>query len=264
MTIQFSENFEGGTNGANVTSSNTSFGGVTGASVTFSNAHLLTSGGGTLAAKVSASSTVPQMGASGTTPMWTGVGKVYYRFYWYCESFPTANSALGIWKELANSHGALAESPRVLTTGVVQIRNDASTAVASSAASFIAASTYYRFEGMIDVANQQQQLKAFKGTNVHGTTADYDSGVVSSTVTGATVVDSFALGFINSTTGIGHFDNVVVQDTGFPGPVTGTGDAKVWNGTAWVAKPVKVWNGTAWVQKPVKFWNGTAWTTTSY
>jgi hypothetical protein len=34
---------------------------------------------------------------------------------------------------------------------------------------------------------------------------------------------------------------------------------KVWNGSAWVAKPVKVWSGSAWVTKPVKTWNGSAW-----
>lgn len=42
------------------------------------------------------------------------------------------------------------------------------------------------------------------------------------------------------------------------------GNIKVWNGTAWVAKPVKYWNGTAWVTKPVKRWNGSAWTVTPY
>lgn len=36
---------------------------------------------------------------------------------------------------------------------------------------------------------------------------------------------------------------------------------KVWNGSAWAAKPVKVWNGSAWVVKPVKAWNGSAWVT---
>jgi hypothetical protein len=33
----------------------------------------------------------------------------------------------------------------------------------------------------------------------------------------------------------------------------------VWNGSAWVDKPVKVWTGSAWVQKPVKVWNGSSW-----
>lgn len=43
-----------------------------------------------------------------------------------------------------------------------------------------------------------------------------------------------------------------------------SGQLKVWNGTAWSAKPVKVWNGSAWVTKPVKRWNGSAWVTTPY
>ena len=42
------------------------------------------------------------------------------------------------------------------------------------------------------------------------------------------------------------------------------GRVKVWNGSAWQAKPVKVWNGTSWVLKPMKYWNGTAWVPTNY
>jgi hypothetical protein len=34
---------------------------------------------------------------------------------------------------------------------------------------------------------------------------------------------------------------------------------KVWNGSAWVQKPLKVWDGTAWATKPVKAWSETAW-----
>ena len=45
---------------------------------------------------------------------------------------------------------------------------------------------------------------------------------------------------------------------------SGLGNMKVWNGSAWVAKPVKAWNGTAWVKKPVKFWNGSSWALTNY
>ena len=35
--------------------------------------------------------------------------------------------------------------------------------------------------------------------------------------------------------------------------------AKVWDGSAWVTKPVKVWSSSAWVTKPIKVWNGSAW-----
>ena len=46
---------------------------------------------------------------------------------------------------------------------------------------------------------------------------------------------------------------------------TGTGgNIKVWNGSAWVAKPAKYWNGSSWTVKPVKRWNGSAWILTDY
>jgi hypothetical protein len=37
------------------------------------------------------------------------------------------------------------------------------------------------------------------------------------------------------------------------------GYLKVWNGSAWVSKPMKAWSGSAWVVKPVKRWTGTVW-----
>lgn len=46
--------------------------------------------------------------------------------------------------------------------------------------------------------------------------------------------------------------------------LSASGQIKVWNGTAFVAKPVKHWNGTAFVTKPVKRWNGTTWQITPY
>lgn len=56
------------------------------------------------------------------------------------------------------------------------------------------------------------------------------------------------------TADFGEVDNVNSLPTG------GTyRTVNVWNGSAWVAKPLKVWNGTAWVQKPVKQWNGSTW-----
>lgn len=42
------------------------------------------------------------------------------------------------------------------------------------------------------------------------------------------------------------------------------GNAKVYNGSSFVAKPAKVWNGSSWVQKPVKRWTGSAWVRTTY
>lgn len=41
----------------------------------------------------------------------------------------------------------------------------------------------------------------------------------------------------------------------------GSGGVKVWDGTAFVVKPIKVYNGSTWVEKPVKVWNGSSWVT---
>jgi hypothetical protein len=37
------------------------------------------------------------------------------------------------------------------------------------------------------------------------------------------------------------------------------GQIKVYNGSAWVWKPVKVWNGSTWTTKTLRYWNGTSW-----
>lgn len=44
----------------------------------------------------------------------------------------------------------------------------------------------------------------------------------------------------------------------FP-PAAPAGRVKIWNGSAWVLKPVKIWTGSAWIEKPAKIWNGSAW-----
>ena len=49
-----------------------------------------------------------------------------------------------------------------------------------------------------------------------------------------------------------------------PAASSSSGNIKVWDGTAWTAKPVKIWNGSSWETKPVKYWNGTTWVTTTY
>lgn len=266
MTVLWANtDFEAGTDGTAITSSNSPFDSIIPAGAwTFSSAHVLSPGGGTLAAKASPSAQIQYLTTS--TAMWTGVTKLYYRFYWYCEVMPSANSTLCFWRQFGS--GTFADSPRVLTTGVVQIRNSSSTQVAQTSSGFVSAGNYYRFEGMIDVANAQQQIKIFSGANANGTTADFDSGVVASSVGTFTACDQFQLGYNNSTTATGHFDNMQVNDSvsGWVGPIASpaSGDAKVWSGTAWAAKPVKVWNGTAWVKKPVKVWNGTSWVTTTY
>lgn len=57
---------------------------------------------------------------------------------------------------------------------------------------------------------------------------------------------------------------IILSADYFQAPSGVIGRIKVWNGSAWVAKPVKVWNGSAWVTKPVKRWNGSIWVAATY
>lgn len=61
-------------------------------------------------------------------------------------------------------------------------------------------------------------------------------------------------------------EQVMMNDWMWPVIIPGetSGQTKVYNGSAWVGKPVKVWDGSAWVVKPVKRWNGSSWVTTPY
>ena len=80
------------------------------------------------------------------------------------------------------------------------------------------------------------------------------------TVASAGVENPSAFGGITSASRTAFAVTVALR----PAASVAAGNAKIWNGSAWVAKPVKVWNGSAWVTKPVKRWNGTAWVTTTY
>lgn len=83
-----------------------------------------------------------------------------------------------------------------------------------------------------------------------GFTADYEAleGVVASKVLASPAVVTATASWSATT----YASGLVVA-------LAGPYGVKVWNGSAWVRKPLKVWNGSAWVQKPVKVWTGSAW-----
>ena len=63
------------------------------------------------------------------------------------------------------------------------------------------------------------------------------------------------------------FDGAAIEVGKLPIEATApsiNGQIKVWDGLAFVAKPVKAWNGTSWAIKPLKYWSGSAWVTTGY
>lgn len=254
MTVLWSYDFESGlADGTTMTTSNSAFTNLVQSGWTFSTAHVLSPGGGGLAGRLSSSVAAAANAGAGT--VWTAAATVYYRFYLYLETLPTSNTSIF---QLRNNTTVAADI-RLNTTGAIAFRNSSQTAVATSTA--WSAGQFIRVEGMVN-SSSQQQGKVFAGSNVNGTTADYDSGVV--TATNTNTMNNFTLGFVTTPGGasIIHWDNILMQDSGFPGPVvTTTGGMKVWNGSAWVIKPVKVWNGSAWAVKPVKFWDGSTWRT---
>lgn len=62
------------------------------------------------------------------------------------------------------------------------------------------------------------------------------------------------------TSGTFYMDDFASNNDGSViGAVVSGGKIKVWNGSAFVEKPVKVWNGSAFVEKPLKRYNGSSW-----
>lgn len=54
-------------------------------------------------------------------------------------------------------------------------------------------------------------------------------------------------------------DTAFLDSDFFVETLAGGASVKVWDGAAWVQKPVKVWDGLSWVLKPMKVFNGSAW-----
>lgn len=57
--------------------------------------------------------------------------------------------------------------------------------------------------------------------------------------------------------GVFSLDHVQVDADWLPPHVPGR--PQVWDGNAWVEKPMKAWSGSTWVEKPIKIWTGSSW-----
>lgn len=204
MAKHFDDNFDSGSNGTVISSSNSlvtsSFG-----SPIFSNTHAHS---GSLSARFQTSSST-QFLAYDSIP-----GSVLYvRFYFWMDALPGANtyicSGLG--------GGAVRRlDMRVNTSGAVAIRN-LNTAVATSTTN-LTTGAWHRIEWRIDNTASQQQLRLFVGANVEGTTPDYDSGNVS--YTQATDIDSLHPGLITSSTWTVYLDDFAASPDGWIGPLS--------------------------------------------
>jgi hypothetical protein len=201
-----------GTNGTAMTSANTGLNLVSG-TWTFSNAHIPVGSTGATAAKVVATGSASQINGLNT---WTATGQVWARVYVYVETLPSASTSIF---QIRSGSSTVCEV-RLTTAGAVQVRNANATQVAISGSGLVAAGTMLRIGLMVNAATSQAQVKVFVGANQNGTTADYDSGVVTNANNGLTTVSGWQAGVVNAATCTLHFDELVVNNTGFPGGLT--------------------------------------------
>lgn len=205
--ILWEETFESGTNVAAITTANAQFASVD-AGCTFAAAPVAAQG--LLGARVDvlANATVTmirQFGAPQTLR--------YYRFYLNLPSYP--GSAAGI--SYLRSAGVVTGSLRVNSSGTLALRDGSTTRWTSTA---LPTNEWLRVEVMVDSVNTAFRVRLFTGTNVHGTTADQDSGAQTLTTGNP---DQVSFGCSNGAAGAWNlfFDAIADSVAGWVGPTAG-------------------------------------------
>lgn len=95
--------------------------------------------------------------------------------------------------------------------------------------------------------NYSGSYSVSSGSLPSGLSLNTSTGAITGTVTSAADY-SFTITATNSYASISQ---------AFSGTIAG--GIRIWNGTAWLKRPVQVWNGTAWVVKTLKVWSGSSW-----
>jgi hypothetical protein len=230
---RLSEGFEGGSDGAGVTTSNTIFTNTGGtAAKTFDAAGKLL---GSLAMKIVNAATFGYMqylwGSSQTNQ--------YVRFYYNAASRPSAGQ--NIICQIQN--GGTNRAQLTLTSaGKFNIRSPA-TLKASGANIYPG---WVRLEW--DLVGTVQTLRIFSGANLYGTTPDevLSPGAGSITVSG---FDRINFGNSAAETFTQYFDGIEIDSAATPGPAT--------DPTPPATQPTLVWDGSSMVDADPKWWNGT-------
>lgn len=213
MANIFSEHAEGGTDGATPTTGNTTFGVVTSPTgLTFAAAQHRD---GLLSFHVNAVANVPQPTAI------FGAAKVvaYNRYYVYPLSNPSASTYIMSARNNANT--IKAADLRINTDGTVAARDSIATTIVSTGTS-LALNAWNRIEWAVSPATSgsYQYLRLFVGSNVDGSTPDFQSLAGTCSTSGATDIGRFVYGLTASTTYEYYFDTIDVDDTAWVGPLT--------------------------------------------
>ncbi|HLR83956.1 MAG TPA: hypothetical protein VK059_03350, partial [Nocardioidaceae bacterium] len=159
----FTEDFESGSNGAVLSTSNTVFDSFYGNDATFTDAHSVT---GSLAGDFTANGTQCMASTLTSEPV------IYRRFYMWIDAIPTSNSFIAQAVESDSNRAQI----RIEPDGSLAVRN-AFVKVWTSTAP-IPTQEWLRVEWKLDSTNQLQACRLFLGPNLHGTTPNDKSGDV--------------------------------------------------------------------------------------
>lgn len=161
MAFDFSEGFEGGSNGATITSGNTNFnGGVVGTTATFDSS---TFAHGSLSAKLVTSSNTCVLQRT-----FTASNQRTMRKYMKILALPASGNLVIANTKL--STGVVTAQVRISSGGLLQIRDQ--TTLVATGTKATGANTWFRFEWQIDGVGATQKLDIYVGANVDGNTPD--------------------------------------------------------------------------------------------
>lgn len=201
MAVDLNENFESGSNGAAITTSNTVFTTVTGpGTATFDNVSPIH---GTYSAKlVNSTNTISLIYALGSSQTTRTMRRL-----WRFDVMPTVGVNMLIQSVKLGAATATA-TLRLMSTGLIQMR-DGITTVATSATA-IGTTTKVRYEWVIDSPNSLQHLYLFYDTNIDGNSPDE---TLTGTYSGG-AFDTDTTGIVSSTANVTwHLDDATSDTT---------------------------------------------------
>lgn len=202
----FTENFEGGTDGAAITTANTGFGEFFGSPTFTANQPLE----GALSGDFTSDGTIQQRANVAPAPS----PPLYFRRMYFRISALAAQFYLAALTASAAHRADI----RVGGTGILAVRDGWS--ARWSASQTIAVGDWNRLEWGIDVTNVRQQVQLYLGANMHGDVPDDTSGWVPYT-TGQW--DTMGIGTLTAVAGVGlQIDAVADSDIDWVGPLEGT------------------------------------------
>lgn len=200
MAIDLTETFEGGTNGAALTTGNTGFGLIGGTAPTFTTTgvHL-----GALAMQASASAAT----SYGQHTLGAARAISFLRWYLTFQAAPAATTY--ICNAMATA--TIRAQVRVNTARTLSMRN--STTAVWTSTTTLATGTLYRIEWDLNNTAGTQRLRIFTGDSV---TAVEDSGAQTYN---AGTHDRFLLGIPSAATWTWQADDLQIRDDFTPGPM---------------------------------------------